>query len=166
MRLVVEGDRVVVDTPGYRGGRGAWVCPQPMCLERAQARVRVLQKALRNSSCRPIDLRAAVLETSRAAAAAHLVRCHRSGLVVAGPQRILHQDVGAAVALVAAEGAGRVALDAARERCPETPCVSIGLDTEGLGRLLGRGPRSVIAILPGAPSRALLRELRRCSDLG
>ena len=46
VRLVLEGDRVVVDPRGAAPGRGAWLHPGAHCLETAQKR-KAIARALR-----------------------------------------------------------------------------------------------------------------------
>jgi hypothetical protein len=45
VRLTLQGGRVEVGAP-RPGGRGAWLCPEPDCLERASRR-RAIERALR-----------------------------------------------------------------------------------------------------------------------
>ncbi|WP_201774455.1 YlxR family protein [Demequina sediminicola] len=47
MRLVLDGDNVIVDTAGTRSGRGAWLHRDPDCCETALKR-RAFGRALRH----------------------------------------------------------------------------------------------------------------------
>ena len=53
VRLRIEGERVVIDRSG-RGGRGAWLHPSGVCLEKA-ARRRAFVRAFRGAAA-AIDL--------------------------------------------------------------------------------------------------------------
>lgn len=56
MRLVLDGDRVVVDENATSPGRGAWLHPRPTCLDLAHKR-RALGRALRSPGANAADVR-------------------------------------------------------------------------------------------------------------
>ncbi|MBD3327713.1 DUF448 domain-containing protein [Candidatus Peregrinibacteria bacterium] len=61
-RLVRTPDAgVVVDVTGKRNGRGAYLCDQPICWQKALANIRILDKALRTT----------ITEAEKEAIAAH-----------------------------------------------------------------------------------------------
>ena len=55
VRLTLVGERVALADP-HPSGRGAWLCPQPECLEKATRR-RALDRALRTRVSIDDDLR-------------------------------------------------------------------------------------------------------------
>lgn len=137
-------------------GRGVWLCPAAACL--CGVRPRQVARALRVEAIDLSGLLDQVRTRADEAVRREIRSCHRSGLVRAGARAalsarepvgfVLSADAGAAVALALAT------------RFPEVPRFLLGLDRGEVGRLLGRGPRCVLAILPGSPSERLLRQLR------
>ena len=66
MRLARDAEGlVIVDARGTMPGRGAWLCADPVCVERGLRRDR-LSHAFRKACRVPPDLDAAVLEAARA----------------------------------------------------------------------------------------------------
>ncbi|MBM4354436.1 MAG: YlxR family protein [Deltaproteobacteria bacterium] len=56
VRLALHEGRVVADPGGRLGGRGAWLCPDPACVDKA-ARRRAFERGWRGSTLPPdLDL--------------------------------------------------------------------------------------------------------------
>lgn len=159
LRLVAdEAGRVRVDLDGTMPGRGAWIQPQAELLARVEAKPRMLNRALRRKglSARGLheDTRQAVLQRLYSS----LVGCHRAGVVVSGRSAVA--DASGLVAVIYAAGSAPL---------PELdvhPVIVLPLDAGALGRLLGRGPRCVVALRDSRPTRRLMPWLRCALSLG
>jgi len=167
VRLVADPDgRVVPDLAGRLPGRGAWTCPTAACVQVLEGRRALLARALRAD----VDP-AGLLERMRVASQADLHDAlgiaARSGCVRGGAEVLARLGPGSGVvALVVAEDAAPRSVGAAARRLPGVPVLRAHLAREALGATVGRGPRAVLAITAGAPSRRLLRVLRRREGLG
>ncbi len=166
IRLVLApGGRVEVDWRGRLPGRGAWVTPSRQAVERLQAKPGLLRRALGGEV--EVD---GLLERVRAAnvraLADALTLAHRAGCLRSGGERVRAAlgGPGAAALLLASDASPRLAEDL-RRRAGDLPVFELPWDREALGRLLGKGPRAAIVVVGGAPTRPLLRELRRLAAL-
>lgn len=164
---LVSPRRLVPDLEGRLPGRGAWVCPTRACVDQVSRRPRVLGRALKADpgpgavTELGADLRRALLaELHRL-----LLRAWRSGSVVAGAGALAAGAPGY-VAVVLASDASALTAAAARARCEDAVVADISLDRLALGRLIGRGPRAVLAVRAGTPGDELAYRLRCLCALG
>jgi len=167
IRLVADPSGVVqVDLRGRLPGRGAWICASQPCVARVCGRPALLSRALR-IQVQVDGLPDRLLATSRAALRAGLSLAAKGGCIVSGQQRILDQLTrGSFVALVSAADAAPRSLRAVQKADPELPSFQVYLDRAQLGHQVGKGPRAVLAVRAGAPSRPLVSELHRQASLG
>ena len=132
-------------------GRGSWVCPG--CV----ARVRQTRFG-RGSPGPDVDaLRVMLVE----AAAESFERARDAGVIVSG-RFAVGRAAECAYALVASD-AGSVAQ---RALPSGVPVVRLPWSTLETGTMLGRGPRSVLAVRPSAVARQLFERLRLLDGLG
>lgn len=161
LRLTLDARAVLqLDPTGHAPGRGAWVCPKRGCLARLQDKPGMAGRSLRRSPRGAGEL----LEAARALvdhqAIAALQHSHRSGLVrTRAGQRDAAQRSQTLVVL-------RPAGAEARTDGPGPTELPTPWTAQALGAALGRGPRSRLLLLKGAPNRRLLRKLRLRSALG
>lgn len=166
LRLVAGPDGAVeVDPWGRIPGRGAWILPQREVIADAEKRPGILQKALHAPGirvdgllerCRGANLRALLDMLSLAA---------RAGLLASGAEQVASAR-SEAIGLIVANDAAPGSIDAARSAARELPVWVMPLDRVALGYRIGKGPRAVIALRPGAATRTLIRQLRRMEQLG
>ena len=165
VRLVRGPDGVVyVDYRARLPGRGAWVLPRRDALEKLEAKPRILNRALRG----PADT-SGLLERVRVANVAALQDAlsiaARSGALHGGKDRVrLALGAGALGVALAADASPRLVEDL-RRRAGGRPVLAVGWTAAELGALVGKGPRAALAVLAGKPGAAVLRELRRFSEL-
>lgn len=155
LRLVAdEAGRVRLDLTGAAPGRGAWVHADH--LARLDGRPGPLHRTLRrkqlDSGGLLDDARAALL----AAVLQDLAACHRAGLCHSGAARAGRLAEPAAMVV-----AGAVPLPG---RAPVEQRLPV--DARALGAVLGKGPRSVVAVAAGRPTLRLVRRLRWMAPLG
>jgi predicted RNA-binding protein YlxR (DUF448 family) len=161
LRLTLDPDGQL--TPDFRGsspGRGAWVCWTRGCLARLSERPGMAGRALRRKPQSAKPLLELAQDHAREQALKALSDCARAGLTRATEDqrsRVRPEQVAAVLRPAGTEastdGPGAVELPA--PWCART-----------MGSALGRGPRSRVLLLQGAPTRRLLRRLRLCAGLG
>ncbi|MEC7949703.1 MAG: DUF448 domain-containing protein [Myxococcota bacterium] len=161
LRITLDADeRLRLDARRVAPGRGAWVCIQHACVARLQEKPALASRSLRQRPRGSTDLlRDARAWTDHRALQA-LRQSHRAGLVrsrAAQRHAVADTSVLAVLRPLDSEADGP---DHASTELP-TPWTRIEL-----GAALGRGPRSRLLLLKGAPSRRLLRKLRLRAALG
>ncbi|RME28417.1 MAG: DUF448 domain-containing protein [Deltaproteobacteria bacterium] len=158
LRLVADGQgRVRVDIDAVAPGRGAWVCPERALLLRLEADPSPLKRSLRRKRLHAPGLLDQAQRLVDARVEAELLRCWRAGRVSTG-----------AAALRRAPPDACILVSRDRRVPPEPPPAAyrLHLDTEHLGRLLGRGPRSIAVLATGPVTRPLRRWLQWQAALG
>lgn len=167
LRLVAVSDgSVQLDRRRVHPGRGAWLCAEANCVRRLCRRPKGLERALRvRVDIRQLEERIhlACLEAVHHA----LLAASRGGCVVSGQQRLRERlpQGGLAVLVFAADASPR-ARRLSSLAVTELRTHELELDARALGRAVGKGPRAVLGVRPGSPSRPLFHELRRYADLG
>jgi len=168
VRLVlVSPHRLRVDLRRALPGRGAWVCPTAACVDRIEAHSRLLGRALKRDpggmAVQELHLQ---LRRALQAEIQGLTRvAARSGRVSSGAAGV--RDAGQPVrALIHATDASARAVEEARHGAEGAALAEIGLDRVALGRLVGKGPRAVLAVRDGTPGDELVYRLRWLSALG
>jgi uncharacterized protein len=157
---------VLLDVHGKLPGRGAYICPQRLCVEQAVKRARVQEAFRREVTLAPIDVlmhaMASVME-ERALGCIRIAR--KAGRVVSGYTQVSRALMYAPVACLL------VAEDTARERRREyqgwcakrqIPCRSF-LTKARLGALAGRDESSALGILDRRLGERLLGHLEGMS---
>lgn len=164
IRLVAAPDgTVAVDLRGRLPGRGAWVHPRAACVERAvggaKRRLRLVD---------PGEIPARVRLVVAQAAIEALGVATRAGVIVASGHDALSRAAEAGqvrAVVVATDASPRSVRDLhAEER--GIPVFVLPLDRDGLGRVIGRGPRAAVGVGGGPAATPLLMQLRRLADLG
>ena len=166
LALVSRG-RLCPDLRRALPGRGAWVCPSADCIGRIEAHSRLLGRALkRDPGAAAVDgLRERVRLAIHAEIPGLIRVAAHAGLVDSGAARV--RAVGAPIrALVCATDASARSTEEARAATGAATLATIGLDRVALGRLVGRGPRAVLAVRDGTPGDALVYRLRWLGALG
>ncbi len=165
MRVVVgPASEAVIDVNGKLPGRGAWVTPTRASFETLVARPQPLRHALEASDLRVDNLLAQARALTQRAMLDMLSLSARCGGLVSGADAIERLGPGKAVAMLVASDASPKAVEAATSAL-QTEVFALDLDKEALGHRIGKGPRAVVALMPCAPGRRLLMELRRTLDL-
>ncbi len=155
LRIDAEGTLDFAD-PGPRpGGRSAWVCPTATCIRRVQSKPGMTRRSLRDPFQRVAPLLDHAREDAEARLAAALVAAHRAGLVRHGHAQRSRLEPGRARARLVAAG-----------RPVDDTTEALPWPADLVGRLLGRGPRATVELLPGIPTEGVLRELRHLRALG
>jgi predicted RNA-binding protein YlxR (DUF448 family) len=160
---------VLVDYRQKLPGRGAYTCLNSECISQAVSR-RQFDRAFR-SACLPVaaaDLRQRLIEELHERLAALLGMARKSSQIISGgsqvlaaldrPERlqavILADDVSAGVAeKVVSKAEGRA-----------LPCLRFSTKAD-LGQLLGRGERSVTALIRGRLAETFLSEWQKFTEL-
>lgn len=151
--------RLVVDHPPKLKGRGAYLCPNPACVE-AAARRNPFPRALRHPAALPAaDLAVAIAGRLAAHAIGLLGVARKAGRARSGATQVekalerTHRG-GVALLVVAedAEPATAAAFEA-RAQAAGTPVVRFGTKEE-LGRAIGKEPRAAVGVTdPGLAAR-------------
>ena len=157
LRLTVSPDgELVLDSRRRLGGRGAHVCRDRACIERAVAR-RAFDRALRAQPGYPPAKRllrdvcgAFVRRAETLLAEANGGRHLRVG--ASAVEEALRRGRVACV-LFAADAARAARFREAGERC-DAPTIEVA-DKTALGRLVGRGPTGVVAVTEPGLARAI-----------
>lgn len=161
LRLTLDEDGVLqADPTGRALGRGAWVCWAQGCLARVQDKPGMAGRSLRRRPKQAGPLLATARAFQVAGAAAALQRCHQAGLTRARQDQRERVAPNRAVAVLRPRDAPACVDGPGPAELP-TPWTAAGL-----GEALGRGPRSRVLLLEGAPTRRLLRKLRVYAALG
>lgn len=155
-----DGGRLRLDPEGVAPGRGAWVCIRHGCIARLQEKPALASRSFRRRPRGSRDL----LRDARAWAdnrALHaLQQSHRAGLVRCRAAQREAVDPAAVLVMLRP-------LDSQAGGSEGTPAeLPTPWTRSELGAALGRGPRSRLLVLQGAPSRRLLRKLRLRAALG
>jgi len=160
---------LLVDYRGKLPGRGAYTCLKVACIRQAVAR-KQFERALRGS-CRLVSAEVLcdqLLEALRDRLAALLGMARKSSQVVSGGNLVLETlDVPgrlAAVILADDVSAGVAEKVLAKARSREVPCLRFATKAD-LGQLLGRGERSVTALLKGRLAEAFLAEWQKYQEI-
>ncbi|MSQ01446.1 MAG: DUF448 domain-containing protein [Myxococcales bacterium] len=167
VRLFAGPDGVAhVDWHARWKGRGAWVRCDRRSFDELVRKPGILQRALDVTT---IDT-AGLLEEARAAntvAVAELLSLSaRAGALVSGADALSGTSPDSLCGMVLASDAAAGSIDALVRAFPDLPRFRVMLPREALGHRVGKGPRAAVGLRNAAPTRALLRELRRMLDLG
>lgn len=158
VRVVADGSgRLQLDPDGGMPGRGAWVRPELALLQQLQQRPSQAGRALRCKNLSSADLVGQARAWVWAGIRSSVAECRRAGLLVSGAVA-LQQAGTLPVAMLAAgtrAGAGAAVL-----------AVELPISAEELGAMVGRGPRAVVGVRPGRPTRRLAQWLQRGVGLG
>lgn len=166
VRLVAgpDGD-VEVDYRGKLPGRGAWVRPTAAALHALEAKPAPIFRALESDRLRVEGLLARVRASNLRAVLDMMSLAARAGCLWSGADAVRDALSADVVGLVVASDASERSVADVTGRRPDLPVFVLPLDREELGRRIGKGPRAVVAVGRGATSGALMRELRRMTDL-
>lgn len=157
VRLALRGGELRLAPQKAAGERGYWLCARRVCVEGLNAKT--VGRALKGPGRVAPGLLDALRVRQQRALEAALQRCFSSGLCADGREAALTAAPQAALVLHAA--------DAAPIEIPDgIPTFPTHLDRVALGRLLGRGPRSIVAVRPGRPARTVAHVLQCLSWLG
>jgi len=156
---------VLVDYRHKLPGRGAYTCLSRQCLERAVKR-RQFERAFK-LSCQPVTaatLAAALAQSVAQRLASLLGMARKSSQFLSGGNQVLDaldrpQEL-AVVILADDISAGVAAKLTGKAHGGGVPCLSFGTKAD-LGQLLGRGERSVAALLKGPLAAAFMTEWHR-----
>ncbi len=144
-----HGDRIAVGRAPR--GRGSWVCPG--CVERLQE-----SRFGRGSSGPDVEAVRVMLVEGAAEA---FDRARDAGVILSGRFDVARCADCACVLVTRDAGA------VAQRALPSgVPVVRLPWSTLETGRMLGRGPRSVLAVRPSTVSTQLLERLRLLDGLG
>ena len=160
---------VLVDYRDKLPGRGAYTCLKAECIAQAVAR-RQFDRTFR-APCQPVSpelLRDRLVEELRERLVALLGMARKSSQIVSGGNAVLdalaHPDR-LAVVIMADDVSGGVAEKiTGRARGREVPFLSFS-SKAALGQLLGRGERSVTALVKGRLAEAFLAEWQKYRDI-
>ncbi len=167
VRLFVGPDgQAHVDWHGRWKGRGAWLTCTRAAFEELAKKPGLLARALEVPSLDVSGLLAEAREANHAAVLDLLALSARAGALVSGADALAGTAPESILALVVASDAAQGSTTAATAQFPAVPVHLARLDREALGHRIGKGPRAVVGVRAAAPTRALLRELRRAHDLG
>ena len=166
VRLVRAPDgQILVDYRHKLPGRGAYTCLSRHCLERAVSR-RQFDRAFK-SSCQPVTaaaLAAALAQAITQRLAALLGMARKSSQFLSGGNQVLDaldrpQDL-AVVILADDISVGVAAKLTGKADGGGVPCLRFASKAD-LGQMLGRGERSVAALLKGPLAAAFMAEWQR-----
>lgn len=160
---------LLVDYRGRLPGRGGYTCLKVACIRQALAR-KQFDRALR-APCQPVaaeTLRDQLLATMRDRLAALLGMARKSSQVIAGGNLVLEtlDTPGRLAAVILADdiSAGVAEKILAKARGRDVTCLRFATKAE-LGQLLGRGERSVTALLKGRLAEAFLAEWQKYQEI-
>lgn len=139
------------------GQRGLWLCARRACIDGLNPKT--VGRALKGPGTLRPGLLSSLQALRRAEVEQQVLRCWSSGLCDDGQQAAL-AALQPALFLLARDASSPSTLPTS------TPRWNLHLDRGQLGQLLGRGPRSIVAVRPGRPARSLVRVLQCLSWLG
>ncbi|MCB9696089.1 MAG: DUF448 domain-containing protein [Alphaproteobacteria bacterium] len=169
IRLVQHPDdgSVVVDLRATLPGRGAWVHPTRVCVEKIEAQPSLLSRAFKGQVRAP-GLAAAVRDAVERALLDGLSLAAAGGGLVGGHDAIVQALAGGEIELLvlASDAADRTIRDLLRAAPEGMPAVPVTLDREALGSRVGSAPRAALGVRPTGSTVHLRRQLRRWVGLG
>jgi len=161
LRLTLDPEGLLApDFQGRAPGRGAWVCWSRGCLSRLTERPGMAGRALRRKPGGAEPLLELARNHAREKALAALSDCGRAGLTRTTEDQRARVRPERVVAVLRPAGSDAGFDGPGATDLPAPWCA------RSMGTALGRGPRSRVLLLPGAPTRRLLRRLRLCAGLG
>jgi len=157
-----------VDIRRRAGGRGAHCCYQSKCVE-VCLRKRQLGRVLRAGVQGTLDVILSAIESQLAARVCFFLSlAQKSGRIASGAQGIgMAVRAGQVRFLVVASDAseGSLAKLTAVPRANGIAVYGVPLDREGLGRVLGKGPRAGAALRNGPLAMSLQDDLMRLQEI-
>ncbi len=170
VRYVLAPDgNVLVDYREKLPGRGAYTCLNRACIRQAVAK-KQFDRAFR-MACRPVsaeDLCGSLIEELHGRLTALLGMARKSSQILSGSNLVLEaldRPEKLAVVILAddvSEGVSEKILRKAKGR--EVPCLTYSTKI-GLGQILGRGERSVTALIKGHLAEVFLAEWQKFMDI-
>jgi len=170
VRFVLSpANEVLVDYRSRLPGRGAYTCLSRECLDAAVKR-RQFQRTFKTQDL-PVSfeqLKQTLLSSIAQKIINLLGMARKSGVVVSGSNMVLDTLTGSgslAVVILAqdvSEGIGSKVVHTAETR--GIPCFRV-LDKEGLGRMLGKEERSVVALKAGPLAESVKAEMLRYKQI-
>jgi uncharacterized protein len=165
--VALDDGTIGVDRSGKLDGRGAWVSDDRATIATLEAKAGPLARALKHEGLRTAGLLDAVRAANLAQTLDLLSLAARSGRLASGAEQVeAAARGGELVAFVLASDASERSVEAARGGAREVPAFTVPLDRDDLGTRIGKGPRAVLGVRAGGPSKALLDQLRRMVRLG
>ncbi len=146
--------------------RRMWMCANSVCIHKIETNPKHLARALRGKPPPATDLRKQIRELQRLHISSALESAARDGMIVHGSQRVsirLNENI---EAIFYAADAGTGIRNRIADKLNVVSTYTIPFSRAEIGTLLGRGPRSVLALRPGRKTQSLLQTLRMWHSLG
>jgi len=147
-------------------GRGQWLCINSKCIHRI---LKEPHKIRRKRDC-PAPSREMVQEQLFAhfsnEAKRHLVEASKSGLIVHGSHRVKKEVKQNLCVILFSTDSGTATRTQIEELYKQVQSWTFPLSSREIGRLIGRGPRSVLALQPSRRTQSLIDSLRGWVSLG
>ncbi|MEJ2199704.1 MAG: DUF448 domain-containing protein [Desulfuromonadaceae bacterium] len=159
---------LLVDYRTKLPGRGAYLCFNDVCLETAVKR-RQFQRAFKNQDIQPAvaQLKSQLLQAITDKMVSLLGMARKSGVLISGSSMVLDALPSGRLALIVlandvSDGIGKKVVGSAAAR--GVSCCYL-LDKEGLGRMLGKAERSVLALKESALAESIKAEMLRYKQI-
>jgi len=168
VRLVCAPDgQVLVDYRAKLPGRGAWVHPVRICVEKVEQKPGILQRALQ-TQVTEVQLFAPLMAAIQQAALDGVSMAAAAGALVGGKDALeLALREGRIVEIVVANDASLRTIKELRHVSGEEMLFTVvPLDRDRLGERIGRGARAALGVTASRAASHLRRQLRRLRALG
>lgn len=167
VRLVADpSGSVIPDLKGSLPSRGAYVCPDKGCIEKAcKGRLRASLKLPGGSSVSAREVGQAVAEACRRRVCSLLGQARKSGKCISGTNLVEAEVRRGArpewLAVLAGDASADISEKIRKSLVSAgVPC-TVFLDKDGIGRSLGKSPRSVVLVKDAGMAKAIVQSVDR-----
>jgi hypothetical protein len=148
------------------GSRRMWLCLTSTCIQRVVDDPRHIARAIRGRPPSTSDLRPQLQVYFSTAISNALQDAAKSGVIVHGSQRVANCLAENITTILFSANAGAEIRSRIGDKKNKVQTYIIPLSSAEIGVLLGRGPRSVLALRPGRRTQSLIETLRGWDSLG
>lgn len=171
VRVVTDpSGRLIADLKGSMPARGAYVCPDSSCIERASAgRLTRSLRVGKDAGQTVSELQGVISAAYRQRVFSLLGQARKSGRVTSGTTLVEGElrrgGNGAWLGLLASDASSNIAERIEKALKAASIPYRIFSDKEDLGNAVGRSPRSVVLVKDEGMARVILESLDRCRNV-
>ena len=149
-----------------RNVRGQWICREPQCLLRVVKEPKRIRRQQDQPSPSSEMVREQLVGYFSKEAQKLLLQASRSGLIVHGSHRVRKSQKQNLCVILFSNDCGDATRSQIRELNNKVSNCIFPLSSTEIGRLIGRGPRSVLALQASRKTQSLIDTLRGWASLG